>query len=249
MTLPATADLLAVWESARGLHPLARALALLAASEPGAGLETLAALPLGEIHRRSLSLFERWCGPDLEAYAQCPSCAERLEVPVALRDLRPAAAEVPGVAACENGFVLAGGGLTIRFRLPAGLDLLRAARSASPPEARLRLLQGCVIAAERDGVSLPPADLGPAAIALLGKAMEGLDPGGDPRVEVACAACGHLWELAVDPGLFLWQKLDVESQRLLHQVDTLARIYHWRERDILRMSPARRQSYLRMAAR
>ncbi|HEX8830118.1 MAG TPA: hypothetical protein VF705_03075, partial [Longimicrobium sp.] len=51
-----SAALLAAWEAGRVLHPLDRALALLAAADPGARRGTLAALPLAERDRRLLAL-------------------------------------------------------------------------------------------------------------------------------------------------------------------------------------------------
>ena len=46
---------------------------------------------------------------------------------------------------------------------------------------------------------------------------------------------------------YLWKEVLIEARRLLREVNALARTYHWREADILALSPRRRQAYLELA--
>jgi hypothetical protein len=74
----------------------------------------------------------------------------------------------------------------------------------------------------------------------------------DPQAEIilrlTCPACGHQWELLFDIADFFWTEIAVQAQRLLREIDTLARAYGWTEREILSLPAQRRQSYLEMLA-
>jgi hypothetical protein len=48
----------------------------------------------------------------------------------------------------------------------------------------------------------------------------------------------------LDIARYLWDELDDWAQDLLAEVDVLARHYAWSERDILSLTPIRRQFYL-----
>ena len=45
---------------------------------------------------------------------------------------------------------------------------------------------------------------------------------------------------------FVWAEVDAAAQRLLHEVDVLARAYGWTEPEVLALSEARRAAYLRL---
>ena len=45
----------------------------------------------------------------------------------------------------------------------------------------------------------------------------------------------------------LWQKVRAGAERVLLDIDMLARSYGWTEREVLRLSPLRRAAYLQMA--
>ena len=79
------------------------------------------------------------------------------------------------------------------------------------------------------------------------QAMSELDPEAETRFDLVCAACGHLWSALFDITAFFWTEIQALAQRLLHDVTTLARLYGWREADILAMSNTRRTYYLERA--
>jgi hypothetical protein len=70
------------------------------------------------------------------------------------------------------------------------------------------------------------------------------DPLADIQVAVSCPICNHIWRAALDIVSFLWSEIDNLAARLLRDVHTLASAYGWREKDILALSPGRRQFYL-----
>ena len=77
--------------------------------------------------------------------------------------------------------------------------------------------------------------------------LEAADPLADPRLDVACPACGRHMDASVDPGALLWDDVQAYARSVLGQVHTLARAYGWTEREVLSLSPRRRAAYLEMA--
>jgi hypothetical protein len=76
--------------------------------------------------------------------------------------------------------------------------------------------------------------------------MQEHDPGADVRIGLSCPACQHGWTLGFDIVSFIWGEIEDWAQRLLADVHVLAQAYGWSERDILALSPTRRQLYLEM---
>ena len=68
-------DLIGLWERGQTLHPVDRALAILAAVMPDRPWQELAALGIGERDALLMRLHAQAFGRDLECYAECPSCA------------------------------------------------------------------------------------------------------------------------------------------------------------------------------
>ena len=89
--------------------------------------------------------------------------------------------------------------------------------------------------------ALPPA-LVEAAGRLLGEA----DPQADLRFAMTCIVCGHAWQAPFGAGAYLWAEIASWAERMLREVHALASAYGWTERDILALSPLRRERYLRM---
>ena len=61
-----------------------------------------------------------------------------------------------------------------------------------------------------------------------------------------CPACTFTWSEPFDIVTFFWAEIDAWARRLLADVHVLASSYGWSERDILALSPVRRQYYLEM---
>jgi hypothetical protein len=76
--------------------------------------------------------------------------------------------------------------------------------------------------------------------------MADCDPQADVEIARTCSACGHQWQTSFDIVSFFWTEICAQAKRLLREVDILARVYGWREADILSMSAARRRAYLEM---
>lgn len=220
MTAISDTDLLAVWESARDLHPALRPAGILriACGQPAADR-----LPIGARDRQLLALRERWFGSSCASVADCPSCGEQIELTFdtcALSE-RPAPREIG-----------------IGYRLPDSRDLLAIAGCRDPIEARKRLAARCLT----DG----NGELTDEAIAALSETLSMSDPDGDITLAVNCPGCGASSDVLFDPASYFWNELDAAARNALREVDALAAEYGWSENDILSMPRGRRQIYLGM---
>jgi len=77
-------------------------------------------------------------------------------------------------------------------------------------------------------------------------AMAEADPLADIEISISCPSCRHGWQAAFDIVSFLWNEIESWVWRIMSDVHALASAYGWRERDVLELSPTRRQFYLEM---
>lgn len=229
------AAVLEAWEKGLFQSAAERALTLLTLALPGETRDSLADLSVGQRDALLLELRARSFGPVAPCVVRCPACRETLEFPVRLPDLRvPAPAGAGGVVSFE--------GLRLRVRPATSRDLLAIAGAADPV---LALLRRCVVVehgSAGDGAEVPPE-----AAEVVAAEMARLDPQADVRFDLSCAACGATWTSVFDVVSYLWREIESEAQRLLAEVDALARTYSWSEPAILEMSRPRRMAYLRLA--
>ncbi len=237
------AAVLRIWEEAAAVRPERRGSAIVASavSEP---LATVEACPVGQRDRRLLELRRALIGETIEARGNCPACAVQVEASFAVQDLVAAAP-----SAAPHSVELVHAGLRLTVRAPTAGDLAALAFEyglGDIESARAALLAFCVTHCETvEGEPAPvPAD---AAVAVA-EALEGLDPLAAIVFTLTCPECGTAFETPFDPPAFIWQELSAAANRLLWEVDQLARAYGWREADILALSPIRRRAYLEIAA-
>lgn len=242
-------QLLNIWEYGFAQPAWQRALSLLAAALPDSSPEGLASLPLGRRDAYLLSLRESLFGPHLTSLANCPACGERLELTFDVADILaeglPASNEGPG-GGQEAALSLMVDDTRVTFRLPNSLDLAEIAGLRTPQQARLRLLERCLLSAEEKGTARTAAQLPEKVTAAIAERMAAADPQGDVQIALTCPACAHQWQVAFDILSFLWAEINAWAQRILREIHLLARAYGWREADILALSPARRALYLQM---
>ena len=201
---------------------------------PAAVLAALSTVPLAEtmavgVARRDAALLawhttlfgRRW-----RAYARCPTCEATLEYDIPVdRAALTAPPDHLEIEAGERRYVV---------RWPDSGDL--AAAAACPDRDRARaLLVARIVGAEAEPVAVP------AILAALADAHRACW-----TMTLCCCDCAGSWEVAFDPGEFLWRELRAAARRILREVDVLARAYHWSEADILALSDTRRHAYLEM---
>ncbi len=201
---------------------------------PGAGRDDIRALSIGDRERLLLALFALSFGPTPELSAVCGQCRERLELPV---DVTGLIVPPSGDARLEHAEHV--GGAQVRFRLPTGEDQEAVAElaMADPEAAALLLLQRCLIDASGVDATFLRNWMAERLVAL--------DPQAETIVEADCPACGAPARLLVDAGPLLFAQV-AGMQRLMAEVDQIARVYHWSESAILTLPAARRRRYLEL---
>jgi hypothetical protein len=231
-------DLLKVWETARLQPPLLRAVAVLAAVEPGMTFDDIVRLPLGQRDRLLLDLYSLLFGERLNGSATCPQCSEQLEVSIGVPEVqsRAAPATPPG-----GTHEIRLPDRRVRFRLPNTEDLLAAANAPAAEEA---IISRCVLDVRKGRRKFTPDSLADSARERLSARMLGLDPLAEVLLDLRCPACKHEWQMVLDITEFLWSSIVERVERLLGEVHVLASAYGWSEHEVLALSHARRQYYL-----
>lgn len=228
------AALLSAWEAGAARPAPDRALLLLVASYPEHAAEAWAALPVGRRDAWLMALRERLFGPRLEMVANCPRCAEGLEVEMSLADVRVSPPPVEPPCEFEHD------GVRVAFRLPTSHDL-----SAVVREGEAALLARCV-EASAEGRPLAPSEIPAPVLAALDARLEEADPQAVVDVALDCPACGHGWSVRFDILATLWGEVEGWAAGLLRDVHALAAAYGWTEGDVLALSPLRRRLYREM---
>ena len=232
--------LLTLWEGALGHAAGARADALLRAMPEDAEPPRT----LGERNARLLQLHARLFGGEIELLSRCPACAAVAQFSGSCDAL--AARMRPGLEAVSPCRLQAQGHV-VEFRLPDSADIASASEGAENDEDfALDLLERCVLACTREGTNVPVRQLPESVLEALSQRMEALDPGASLAFALDCPQCAAHWQAALDVGEVLWQKVRAGAERVLLDIDMLARAYGWTEREVLRLSPLRRAAYLQM---
>jgi len=241
-------ELLNAWE--QGLnHPiLQRALILITAACPELNSGAVANLSIGARDARLLQLREWMFGPQLLNTAQCPQCGERVEWEGKTTDMR---IQAVGDADSAEEFSLEVDGYRLRFRLPTSMDIaaVMAVAQSDSNTGTTALVKRCVVSADRTGKTCDFADLPQHALDALSQKIEKLDPQAEIRTALTCPECSHQWEVLFDIASFIWAEINNWAERTLRTVHRLAGAYGWTEREILNLSPVRRQLYLGMVNR
>ena len=234
-------EVLQVWERGQSGRTPGRMATLLAFACPE-NTEEWVTWPIGQRDARLLELREKTFGPMLRAFALCPGCSGRLEFELSIPDILARSPPVP----LDTAFELNCEDYSVRFRLPDSRDVAEAASFGDSGEARLALLNRCVLEACCNGGVVAAADLPTEVVSRLSERISECDPQAEILLDLACPDCGECWQELLDIASFFWKESQAEARRLLGQVHTLARVYGWGETEILSMSARRRDFYLEM---
>jgi hypothetical protein len=204
-------------------------------------------LTVGDREALLLRLRTWLLGDRLDAVIECPTvdCGEKIDVELSIADILQEEYD-HGAAEYEEALGVGDTRRLVRFRLPTGADqeaVASIARSDIAAAARV-LLERCV-------VSIAGRDPGPYLDeigGLVATRWEQLDPQAETTLRFVCPNCGSEFETLLDAGSFLFEELATRSAALFHEVDALARTYHWTEAEILSLSPKRRRRYVELLA-
>lgn len=231
--------LLALWEGGIAADPVGRSGALLLAASRTQVLPST----LGELNVQLLELHAWLFGTDLDLLSSCPACGTVAEFRTDCAMLATQGA----AAAQSESHRLEADGYRIHFRLPGVEDVAAAANQGPPDAFTHNLLDLCVLASSRGDVSVPVDDLPMAVLESLSERMESLDPAASLSFELECPVCAASWTSGLDVAQLVWQKVQDSAERVLLEIDVLARAYGWTEREVLGLSRVRRAAYLQMA--
>jgi hypothetical protein len=223
------AALLELWDAAAGAAPWERDDILLRA----AGTTTE---ELGARNAALLGLRARFFGNRWPLAATCPACGASCEFEV---DCTEIASRLEPAGDGRTVHVLETGDRELHFRLPDANDLREAAREQDARGAAQALLRRCLFDASAD-------DLADETVDALSARMEVLAPGAHLAFALDCPDCGRAWQSALEVGDALWSEWRSAAERVLLEVDALARAYGWSESQILALSPVRRAAYLQL---
>lgn len=244
-------DVLNLQESGRFQTTVERALMILSVVYPEMTRQQLAALTIGERDARLLAIRESTFGSALEVFTTCPGCRQELELSLSTRGLRLVTAD--DCQHADNEFSAEIEEQTVRFRLPDSSDLQAVTACENIDAAQQILLDRCVIDIQGDAdrkarmAETPGMSYSPAFVAALAGQIAKRDPQAEVLLNLQCAECKHEWQSLFDIATFFWSELENHAKRLLNEIHILARVYHWREQDILELTPTRRRWYLEMA--
>lgn len=238
----AEADIIRVWETGAGQHPIDQALTMLGAALPEQSRRELALLSIGQRDGYLLTLRERLFGSHLQALVTCPVCTERVELHLTTTDIRV----IPERDGPLHPLAIDMEAGTLQFRAPNSIDLAAIVDCADAQQARHLLAQRCVLTLQQDDAVMSLDALPETAIEQLATRLSACDPQAEVLLNLTCPTCDHSWQIHFDIVSFLWKEVSAYARRLLREVHTLARFYGWREDDILSLSPTRRRLYLEM---
>lgn len=233
------ARLLEVWEQAATQSPVRRAVVLGGLARPDLEVATIAELPLGVRDAALLRLRRELFGDRCTCLTDCPVCRLELEFSLSVAELLTQGREAVAPIWLDAG------SHRIHLRPPNSTDL-QALVALGGADFQELLLQRCILAAE------PALDLqvglSESVVRRLADALEATDPLSVIWIELNCEGCGHAWHAQFDIAHLLWSELDRWAGEMLDGVARLASAFGWSERDILAMSPSRRQRYLELAS-
>lgn len=230
-------QLLELWERGYNATPIERALLLSAAANPGLTAEELLDLPIGLRDGKLILFRSALFGHHVSSTANCPKCQTRLELSFNLNPMIELTNQYT-----TTSFPVVWQGLQIEVRCPNTRDIINVARSRSAKHEAM-LLEKCIV--DRP-LALSELNESESLNDMIAATIEQHDPLGDIEFSMHCTDCSHNFQTPFDIVSFLWTELNAWCQRLMSSIHLLARSYSWTERDVLLLSPWRRQVYLNM---
>lgn len=238
---PATREecdaLLTLWEHGLARPAWERGDALLEHVEDGRPPRTL-----GERTTALLRLHATLFGAEVDLLSHCPACRSAARFTTNCEVLIDGLPQTAPVASHRLDLEE----VAIEFRLPAAADLAAAATEDTDEGFARRVLDRCVISCTQRGEDAPLSAVPDGVLDAVSRRMETLDPAAAISFAMKCPVCAAQWNAPLDVGRLVWDKVQLSVERLLLDVDALARAYGWTERDILSLSPVRRAAYLQL---
>ena len=227
-------DLLAIWEQGRRRSRTERAILLLSIAHSVTNTNEVLNWSIGYRDTQLFLLRVQFFGDVFINQVNCPSCNEKLEWEMTLRDFPLPIDPVPDLSIHTFEY----NEYRIKFRMPSTLDVIKADSK--------EIFHTCIKTVEREGDAVDLSELSNECIEALGEEMERLEPIANLSFSLNCPACSHQWNSHFDIISYFWVEIDNWAQHLLKEIVALAKAFGWTEDQILRLSSHRRQLYLEM---
>jgi hypothetical protein len=238
------AELLQVYDETTGMSLIEKALRLLGKACEMEDWKQLGNLSIGNRDAKLLQLREWMFGDKLKNMATCPACSEMIEWEASTEDLHLQPVKQDEFV---ETFSLLQDGFNIHFRLPDSYDVLKFSAEENQAFHINQLLTECIIdITGADNEKYAPDVLPALSWQALEESMSKQDPQADINMQIICPHCQHNWNSVFDIMNFLWAEINNWAKHIMQEVALLARAFSWSEKDILAMSPQRRQSYIKM---
>jgi hypothetical protein len=232
--------LLSLWEHALAQPPSARGDALLQAASDGEPRPRT----IGERNARLANVHARLFGSEIALLSHCPACGTAVQFS---GDCETLSMQAPSTSLMPTHRLVVDDH-QVDFRLPDSADVAAASMCDTEEDFARALLQRCVLACSCGAGAIPPNQLPVSVLDALSRRMEALDPAACVSFDVDCPQCSTRWDARLDMAPLVWQKVQAAAERLLLDIDSLARAYGWTESDVLALTPTRRAAYLQMVA-
>lgn len=236
-------ELLNIWEQGRSQTLTRQALLLLTASCPENSIDTLAKLSIGHRDALLLTLRENTFGQSLNGIATCPKCGEQLELTMKVADIL-----VDKKIGPNRELTTIIDRYEVKFRLPDSTDIAFLDEPIDMAAARQEIYDRCILSIcdTSESKEITTDGLPVEVMNEISDRIAKVDPQADILIDLSCPSCSKEWQVGFDIVSFFWSEINTWAYRILYEVRNLAMAYGWSERNILGMSPGRRQIYLEM---
>lgn len=178
-------------------------------------------------------------GDELVMDARCThdDCGEWLQLPLSM----PAFVETAG----DDGSIIHAPDdkTQLRLRLPTGVDQLLWLEQR-PMRTLFGSMASTLVMEVNQGVPGPDFYVPEQWLPGLEALLEQHDPLTALQIDTTCAGCEREFSISLDLERQILARFARLQQTLLEEVHILAFAYHWSERDIMDLTPARRRWYL-----
>ncbi|WP_444997845.1 T4 family baseplate hub assembly chaperone [Aliikangiella sp. IMCC44359] len=235
--------LLAAWEQGLDRPILEKVMILLMASYPEIKPDTFLNMSIGQRDQYLFKLRQSLFGQQLFNSVNCPQCEERLEWENKVSDFL---AVENDFSKLQDSLFIEVEGYKVFFRLPNSIDISSVLLINDLNLSEQYLLQKCIKKSEYQGSECKLEDLPEKIYQELSQAIERLDSQAEILINLKCPECSHQWDVVFDIANYIWSDLNDWSVQMLQSIYRLAAAYGWSEKEILSLSPLRRQLYLGM---
>lgn len=233
-------ELIDVWEWGINQPPLEQIFRLLAFALDIDDIRQISELSVGERDNYLFLLRRNLFGKQLNCSMNCPECGEIIEWVSNIDEF----CSLDYSKQINRELSLKHKNLKLKFRLPTSDDIIQAGLNGTNADFSRNLIMLCTTEATKNSRTVKNEGLPAKILAKIEEQMEEADPIANIQLSLTCPNCGHTWDEIFDILSFFMKEVDSWVKRLLQDVSVLALNYGWSEKDILELSPLRRQFYL-----